>query len=402
MTARGSTLRTLLALLVGAAVVAALAFVLLRPEKNSGEGEPDATGSARKRPGCGGAHHSDGLGRRRIFGFGGISPEPGGETIDAVHRWLANHQETDGSWSIRKHEGAFPEDGKPTVTGLALLAFLDAGHTENDGKYKNVVRAGVNWLITQQAASGRIGEQDDHEIGWAVGGAYNHAVAGLALAEAYGMSRNSRTGTAAQRAVEYSIDIQDRKSGGWSSRPEAAPDLATTIWFIMQLNSAKIAGLDVPDNASAKAERFLDSVTTSGGLAAHRPGGTPTPMTAALGLVGRVLLGTPMDDRNVTAPAELLAKNIPQWGTDVGAEGGSQFYYWYLGTVGMFLVGGERWPAWEKSLYDMLVMNQRRGGDADGSWDPVGNRDGRRGGRVYATALGRLCYGVMIRAREGK
>ena len=48
-------------------------------------------------------------------------------------------------------------------------------------------------------------------------------------------------------------------------------------------------------------------------------------------------------------------------------------------------------------MRDMLVKNQRRGGDADGSWDPVGARDGRRGGRAYTTAMGALCLEVYYR-----
>ncbi len=247
---------------------------------------------------------------------------------------------------MRKHEGSFTESGKPAVTGLALLAFLGAGHTETIGKYKANVSRAVAYLVSRQQANGAIGENNGAGSGWAVGGGYNHMIAGLALAEAYGMSKNSRTGSAAQKAVDYTCNVHQIKGSGWRYKPGAAADVSVTGWGAMQLKSARIAGLKVPDSSFSGARSFVDSVSTSGGgkhgggIAAYQPGRTPTPMTAALGMVCRIFLGETKGSANLSSAADLLAKNRPQWGTNVGDHGGNQFYYWYFGTMGMFQMGG--------------------------------------------------------------
>jgi len=348
--------------------------------------------------GCGGGpfgNRSGGGRKKAAFSLGGSRASE--SAVDASLRWLAKHQEADGSWSIRRHGGSFPESGRPAVTGLALLAFLGAGHTETIGKYRQTVSKGVRYLITQQQANGAIGLSGRAPALSAapLGAAFNHAIAGLALVEAYGMSRNSRTGAAAQKAVDYSTSIQDRKGGGWRYRPGGGGDLSVTSWFAMQLRSARAVGFEVPNGSFARAGSFLNSVTRKD-LAAYRPGQQPTPLTAALGMHSRIFLVTPRSAAVVTAPAQLLQRNLPQWGRDVG---GCRFYYWYFGTYSMFQFGirTSEWQAWNGALRDMLIENQHRGDDADGSWDPVGARDGRRGGRAYTTAMGALCLEVYYR-----
>jgi hypothetical protein len=166
----------------------------------------------------------------------------------------------------------------------------------------------------------------------------------------------------------------------------------------MMLKNAKRAGLRVPERSFQGAMNFVSSVTAKGGgISAYQPGQTPTPMTASMGLVLRLALGELKGSPSITASADLLQQNLPKWGKDVGDTGGCQFYYWYYGTMGMFQIGGSYWDAWNPPMRDMLVQHQRRGGDADGSWDPVGARDGRRGGRAYATAMGALCLEVYYR-----
>src|SRR6185295_4395373 len=54
--------------------------------------------------------------------------------VDAALKWLAYHQEADGHWDAKKY--AAGEKVDTAVTGLALLAFLGAGHSEKVGEYK--------------------------------------------------------------------------------------------------------------------------------------------------------------------------------------------------------------------------------------------------------------------------
>ena len=71
------------------------------------------------------------------------------------------------------------------ITGLALLAFLGDGNTLGRGRYRDVVSRGVYWLRSQQDVdNGLIGEAIGHTF------LYDHAIASLALGEAYYFSRS--------------------------------------------------------------------------------------------------------------------------------------------------------------------------------------------------------------------
>ena len=65
--------------------------------------------------------------------------------VDRALAWLARNQEADGHWDGKKHGATMA--GDTALTGLALLAFLGAGHTEKVGNYKDNVKRAVAWLI---------------------------------------------------------------------------------------------------------------------------------------------------------------------------------------------------------------------------------------------------------------
>ncbi|MBI3828003.1 MAG: hypothetical protein HY291_00705 [Planctomycetes bacterium] len=68
----------------------------------------------------------NGGGRRlMVMRHGGSRATEGG--VDRALKWLAAHQEVDGHWDCVKYGG---KQADVAVTGMALLAFLGAGHTE--------------------------------------------------------------------------------------------------------------------------------------------------------------------------------------------------------------------------------------------------------------------------------
>jgi len=343
-----------------------------------------------------------GGGRKRAVGrFGGS--EASESAVDAALRWLARHQEPDGHWDTRKYESPIEVD--EGCSGLACLAFLGAGHTERAGQYRQNVKTSVEWLIKQQDGNGAIGKNGGYF-------GYHHAICGLALAEAYGMARNPKVGEAAQKAIDWSVDSHQHDYSGWRYMPKDNRGCDTSVsgWFIMQLKSAKIAGLKVEGKGFAGAMSWLDSVTTKPGeVAGDTYGGrcgydsktTIRPAMTAVGMVGRLFMGTKPNDPILIGGAEHLLDVLPQWSNAVvGHESGkgTHFYYWYYGTLAMFQVGGKYWQAWNGVTRDMLIQHQRKGGDEDGSWDC--NTDdiaSRLAGRVYTTALGALCLEVYYR-----
>jgi hypothetical protein len=334
--------------------------------------------------------------------------------VEAALQWLARHQEPDGSWDLNDYEVTqYGYNGKNIRiggTGLALLAFLGAGYTEKSGKFADNVKRAEQWLLSQQKPSGGIFEGPESDSNKSMG--YNHSIAGLALAEAYRMAGDPRLGDAAQRAVDFSIKTMQSPYSGWRYYPKEAADVSATGWFVMQLKSAKVAGLRVDGAAFQGAQTYIDKHTDKDGRTTYGADGhrSPTPAMTSVGMVCRQFMGTPNTDPALLGGASYLLTTLPDWqkanvkiagtGQAIGDKG---FYYWYYGTLAMFQMGGDKWTKWNEALKPTLINSQCKGGpmdgskaDKDGSWDPSGWID-FYGGRVYTTAVGALCLEVYYR-----
>jgi hypothetical protein len=357
--------------------------------------------------------YRDGGGRKKaVARFGGS--EVTESSVEAALRWLARHQEADGSWDPTKWDKGM---GPVGMTGMAMLAFLGAGYTsKTPGKFQDNVRRAENWLINQR-------EEIMKSKGWikpAPGqfyssGMYEQGMATLALAEAYGMTKDPRVQKAAQEAVDYVLTAQGAYEA-WDYQHKAGKagrnDTSVSGWNLMALKSAKIAGLKVDGSGFQGCQRWLDAAgsKTNGytNYAAHMDkvqGGTNSNLAmASAGMLMRQFMGAPRDDEFVVAAAKLIGQdaNLPEWGGDKGEK--VNFYYWYYGTLCMFQMGGGHWEKWNKKIQAALVPNQCKGGpvdgsadDKDGSWDPVGGGYVPTGGRVFSTALGALTLEVYYR-----
>jgi hypothetical protein len=323
---------------------------------------------------------------KAIHRFGGSHATE--RAVEHALYWLARNQERNGKWLVSRHGGTRSDDLKVSLTGLSLLAFLGAGHTERVGKYRSNVRRAVSFLKLMQNRKGMIGDNSAH----GTGGCYNHAIAGLALAEAYGMARIPSTGRAARRAVEFSCKSRSEKDfGGWrynfSSR---GADLSVTEWFVAQLVTAKAVGLKVPNQTLSDALGYVESCEAEGepgmfGYQPHKPRDS-LPMSS-VGMHAKLLLG--YSPSELSEGVELLRWTPPEWN-----EG--NFYYWYYATQVMFQTGGTYWTEWNREMTQMLLTQQRQGNAEDGSWDPI-HKYGKGTGRVWSTAAGALCLEVYYR-----
>jgi hypothetical protein len=345
--------------------------------------------------------YRDGGGRKRAVARFGGSPATE-SAVEAALRWLKRHQENDGSWDIAKYDCKSGNNTRCRVgcTGLALLAFLGAGHTAKVGKFRDNVRRAQQWLTKFQKKNGLIAERERGGSGASVG--YNHAIAGLALAEAYGMTKDPLLKPIAQKAVDYSINIHQNPYSGWRYDAKTSNDTSVTGWFVMQLKSAKVAGLRVDNAGFQGATNWLNKVTTKEGHVGYTSPAHDSAMTA-VGMVCRQFMGVPNRDPLLKGGADRLAKFTPQWEDARGHARERGFYYWYYGTLCMFQMGGNHWKAWNKSMKKTLLDNQRKGGpmdgsvnDVDGSWDPKSWID-HYGGRVMTTAMGALTLEVYYR-----
>ncbi|MEO1995836.1 MAG: hypothetical protein ABGZ17_11240, partial [Planctomycetaceae bacterium] len=114
--------------------------------------------------------------------------------VDLGLKWLADHQDTAGNWSLNNfhknckgkhancgHPGSVQSD--TAATGFALLPFLAAGHTHQQGDYRKQVAAAAKWLVNHQQQNGDLFVPGNKHH-WM----YSHGVASMALCELYGMS----------------------------------------------------------------------------------------------------------------------------------------------------------------------------------------------------------------------
>ena len=102
------------------------------------------------------------------------------------------HQRDDGSWHFNHltdacmHYCTNPGSEASTTasTALALLPFLAAGYTHQKGEYQEVVQRGLEYLRTRGVAISYGFDMRD-------GSMYGHALATIALCEAYAMTHDA-------------------------------------------------------------------------------------------------------------------------------------------------------------------------------------------------------------------
>ena len=91
---------------------------------------------------------------------------------------------------------------------------------------------------------------------------------------------------------------------------------------------------------------------------------------------------------------DYIMDNLPRW--EPSSRGGIHLYYWYYGTLALYLSGADEFGEWNAALSKALLEGRVVDGPAAGSWDPVCQL-GERGGRIYATAISALCLEVYYR-----
>lgn len=320
------------------------------------------------------------------------------QTEAAVKRglaWLADHQHADGRWSL--HQLDPPEKKQPATsgagsvqsdtaaTGLALLPFLAAGHTQLAGDYRPAVARGIEWLVGRQKPEGNLFADPPSNAFM-----YSHGIATIALCESYGMSHDERLREPAQRALNFIVAAQ-HGTGGWRYQPGEPGDTSIVGWQVMALKSGEMAGLAVPKQALDLAGKWLDSAAGTGqalGTFGYQGPGASAAMTAE-GLLCRQFLGMNRNDPSLLAGAKYLLDRLPQAGQETS-------YYWYYATQVMYHLQGDHWTAWNERLRELLISSQLKDGHMAGTWDPRDSWE-QSGGRLYATSLRLLMLEVYYR-----
>jgi len=292
-------------------------------------------------------------------------------------RWLRLRQAAGGDW------------GGPAATGAALLCFLGAGETHQAGSSREQVKNALKILRDRQDADGRISAIDPPST------LRDHAVAGVALAEAFALTGSRVFKEPAQKALAFAMKTRSPSSGWGRTSGGAEFDVETTAWMTMLVKSAQTAQLDVDksvfDDVVAAIDRVTDDRTgrvVSGGTMSEEA-------ATAFGVLARIYAGrSAASDPTIARGAAYLRAHLPK--ADAGRA--PDLSAWYFGTLAAYQVGGDAWNAWSAALKTAVIDRQRAAedaGDDRGSWDAAPGASAED--RVWATSLDLLCTEVWLR-----
>jgi len=307
------------------------------------------------------------------------------DTVQRGLQWLAKQQQKDGSWSLKgpySSPSLEPRDIPESATAMALLAFQGHGSTHKSGQFQKTVERGKKALLAFQQKDGNFFNQNaGRPHNWL----YTHAQCTMAICELYGMTGDRTLRKPAELAVKFCVESQDPKLGGWRYSPRTDSDTSVTGWMVTALQSARDAGLEVPNDSLGKVSKYLDDATSDGSRYGYQAGMESTVSMTAAAISCRQLLGWKSDDPRLVEGAEVLLKHLPQ-------SGDRDVYYWYYGTQAMRRMEGKYWAAWNAAFATMLSEHQEKNGQEIGSWDPLGRSPDRwaslgQGGRLYVTCM---------------
>lgn len=301
-----------------------------------------------------------------------LSPEVR-SAIDRGLAFLASHQSDDGHFQVRA-----PGNSDPAVAGtaVALMAFMVQGHVPGRGEYGKNMDAAIDYLI-------KVGEK---QTGYLGGSMYEHGLGTLALSEAWGHSKNSKIRDVLRAAVDVTLRAQNG-AGGWRYNPQPVDaDLSVTVMQLVALNSAREAGIAVPDQTIRKAVGYvLKCWNPIGGGFLYQPGGgqeTPRLATTAAGVMSLIMSGERDHARTRQGLAILAAYPDVKFKTSTGHF----MYAHYYAVQDMYQAGDKFFQPWYPKIAATLVNEQWK----DGSWR-IGSTP------IFGTGIAIMILGVPYR-----
>lgn len=388
--------------------------------------------------------------RHRLLLAGGGSDQTE-RAVELALQWLVRQQTRKGVhaglWSLKgPYADGGSEENRVAATAMALLALQGAGHTptgRDAEKAKAVADAWKKILKTQTDAGTFAPSSDEHTS--AAGSMYAHGQITMALCEAYGMTGEPRFKQAAQKAIRYCLAAQ-LPDGGWRYHlPDIDAnglrvswknqgDLSVTGWFLLALKTAEMAGLQEPEfeQAYTRVAGFIEQLRILPDPQARLTGNavpsvaSPQHSDEVLGydyqynpyapvrrkfqsaisaeaILGRLFLGAAPDDPHVLAVVGRLLRESPISFPPPRSESQAinfidmpkqsfvrydqNVYAWYYITQVCHHLGGQHWRDWNVEMRAQLPRQQEQRGAERGSWSPVLDLFGVKGGRLFTTAL---------------
>jgi hypothetical protein len=273
------------------------------------------------------------------------------------------------------------------MTGLALLAFLGRGETQDSEEFGATVGKAIRYLLSVQDVRGALSTD-----------AYAQGIATYALSEACTMTGIMSVREAMEKAVQVLIDGQQSRGGfnyGYSKGDRF--DTSVSGWQIQAFKAAKIARCANPalDAAIERSLGFLKNdafaLDGSGFVYCGTPGiAPPTGARWTMTGVGTLCLQLFGEGASTPARAGLKALEPLSFSWPAGAVGKAPVYGGYYVTQAKYQEGKKMWDTWDKRFSRELVEHQQR----DGHWE---GGDYEQGSYVYTTCLCTLMLEVYYR-----
>ena len=331
--------------------------------------------------------------------------EPLRQAVARGLEWLAQNQHKDGYWAelvgYKLNTNYETLDDRPLphvgVTALALMSFLAGGHLPDRGKYGDVLRRGLEFVLSCS--------QDDGQITANGTRMYSHAFATLFLAEVYGMVEEPAVKKVLQRSVDLIVDSQNSE-GGWRYRPFAREsDMSITVCQVLALRSARNVGIHVPITTIKNAQSYVyrsavrsndrqrygygrgQSYGDEGGSFKYqiREGTRATfPLTAA-GVTTLYAAGE-YDSPIIRDAMEYLDRRMAEFSDDWQDH---YFFYYghYYAVQAYYITGDPKWTVYFRMIKTMMLQQQR----STGSWPcTVGPGD------AFGTAVATLILQIPL------
>ena len=274
-------------------------------------------------------------------------PPEAERAIDSALVYLAANQNGDGSWGVDKYYVA--------NTAINVMAFMVQGHVPGKGKYGGHIQRGIDYLLNRARV-----RNDGYIVGPESSVMYQHCLAVMALAEAWGQSKSRRIGPVVKAGTEALLRTQ-HEEGGWRYDPRPTKgDISVTIMAIEALVSAKESGVLVPDRALEKARRFLHNCQDEKGRFGYtptRPGTNSYRMGA--GLLGLALTGERDSERVERAWSYLRGPAMAKgWALEPRDDWLDQFYC----VQACYQAGDEQIRFWYPRIAQTLLRAQQPSG----------------------------------------
>ncbi|MCZ7646866.1 MAG: hypothetical protein M5U26_16515 [Planctomycetota bacterium] len=352
-----------------------------------------------------------------------IDPLPIPPFVEKSLGWLAKAQHPDGGWGAGSHARQDVRDPHqvqvdPATTAFTACAFLRAGHTPDQGAYKDHVRRAANYLVKvveQAPESGpRITELMGTQIQSKLGDSIDTSMAMQFFIRVLPrLEKGDPLRDGVNRAIDKclaKLQKSQAADGSWGGGTGWAPVLLSSL-NCSSLEFAQAEGRDIDEKALKKAREFQKgNVNAQTGAADASKGGAGVELYAFAGgqrasagearaakelieeakAQGKLHENAEVDEKNIamalggekpaTASELASAKRLAdayvrteatlkrledeQLLAGFGNNGGEEFLSYMLTSESLVIAGGERWDKWNAKMHERLEKIQ----NPDGTW----------------------------------